>query len=43
MIPSRALLLIRLLRSGWTIAAIAVAIAMLMEWGLIASDACAVR
>ena len=35
MIPPRALLLMRLLRSGWTVAAVSLLIATLVEWGLI--------
>ena len=36
MIPATAVLLHQLLRSAWCIGAIAMAIAMLLEWGLIA-------
>jgi len=35
MIPPRALLLMRLLRSGWSVAAISLLLATLLEWGLI--------
>jgi hypothetical protein len=35
MIPVRALLLNRLLRSSWALAGLAVLLASLLEWGLI--------
>lgn len=35
MIAPRALLLLRLLRSGWTLAGVALLVATLLEWGLI--------
>ena len=35
MIPVRALLLNRLLRSSWSVAAVAILFACLLEWGLI--------
>jgi len=38
MIPARALLLHRLLRSTWCIGVLAMAIATLIEWGLIAQQ-----
>jgi uncharacterized membrane protein len=36
MIPTRAVLLHKLLRSGWCVAVVAMAIATLVEWGLMA-------
>ncbi len=38
MIPTRALLLHKLLRSGWCVALAAMAIATLVEWGLMAEQ-----
>jgi len=38
MIPARALLLHQLLRSAWCIGLLAMAIATLIEWGLIAQQ-----
>ena len=38
MIPATALLLHQLLRSAWCIGALAMGIAMLLEWGLIAEQ-----
>ena len=38
MIPSRAVLLHRLLRSVWSIGLLAMAIATLLEWGLMAEQ-----
>jgi hypothetical protein len=37
MIPARALLLHKLLRSGWCVAVLAMAVAVLVEWGLMAA------
>ena len=36
MIPMRSLLLSKLLRSSWTVAAISLMVATLLEWGLMA-------
>lgn len=36
MIPMRSLVLSKLLRSSWTVAAISLAVATLLEWGLMA-------
>ncbi|MEB3275493.1 MAG: hypothetical protein VKM92_00880 [Cyanobacteriota bacterium] len=36
MIPMRSLLLSKLLRSSWTVAAISLVVATLLEWGLMA-------
>jgi len=38
MIPFRTLLLHRLMRSAWTVGAIALVTASLLEWGLIVAD-----
>ena len=38
MIPATAVLLHQLLRSGWCVAVVAMAIATLVEWGLIAEQ-----
>jgi len=38
MIPARTLLLHKLLRSAWCIGALAMAFALLIEWGLIAEQ-----
>lgn len=35
MIPPRTLPLLRLLRSGWCVAAVSLLLASLLEWGLI--------
>jgi hypothetical protein len=42
MIPIRFLMLSRLMRSAWTVAAIAMATAFLLEWGLIVADTASV-
>lgn len=39
MIPMRSLMLSRLMRSAWTVGAIAMVTALLLEWGLIVADA----
>lgn len=38
MIPASAVLFVRMLRSAWTISALALLIASLLEWGLIAES-----
>ena len=38
MIPVRFLMLSRLMRSAWTVGAIAMVTALLLEWGLIVAD-----
>jgi hypothetical protein len=38
MIPARTLLLHKLLRSAWAIGALAMAVATLLEWGLMAEQ-----
>jgi hypothetical protein len=43
MVPIRSLLLVRLLRSAWCIAAVALGLATLLEWGLIADDPLGIR
>ena len=42
MIPFRFLLLHRLMRSTWTVGAIAMVTALLLEWGLIVADTASV-
>ncbi|WP_255001724.1 MULTISPECIES: hypothetical protein [Synechococcales] len=38
MIPVRFLMLSRLMRSAWTVGAIAMVTALLLEWGLVVAD-----
>jgi len=42
MIPMRFLMLSRLMRSAWTVGAIAMVTALLLEWGLIVADTASV-
>jgi hypothetical protein len=42
MIPFRFLVLHRLMRSAWTVGAIAMVAAFLLEWGLIVADTASV-